>query len=305
MPVGFLSSPAWSPDGRLLAFRRFVPGASQVIVKSYMGGPERKLVEWPYQVAGHLRALTLTRDLCFSPDGRWLVTSGGSAPPEPTGLLAVSVETGEATKLTSPIGKNVMDTGPALSPDGRMLAFTRVSSASISEIYILAISGNTPGTLRQITFDNKVAANPVWTADGHWIIFSSNREENETTRHLWRVRVSGVWGIAKVPEPEFIPGLGENVNEPAISRDGRRLAYTKEAHDLNIWELHLPAQAGTPASSESLISSTRDDLFPDFSPDGTKIAFGSDRSGHHEIWVCERDGSNPQKLTSFGGPFTT
>jgi Tol biopolymer transport system component/tRNA A-37 threonylcarbamoyl transferase component Bud32 len=299
------SSPAWSPDGRLVAFRRLVPGASQIVVKSYMGGPERKLAEWPYQVAGHLRALGLTRDLCFSPDGKWLVTSGGSAPTDPTGLVAISVETGELSKLTSPIGKNVMDTGPALSPDGRTLAFTRVSSASASEIYILPISGNTPGPLRQITFENKLATNPAWTADGNWIIFSSNREENETTRHLWKLRVSGGWGVPKRPEPELLAGLGENANEPAISGNGRRLAYTQEAHDLNIWELHLPDQAGKPASSERLISSTRDDLFPDFSPDGTKIAFGSDRSGHHEIWVCERDGSYPRKLTSFAGPLTT
>jgi Tol biopolymer transport system component len=41
---------------------------------------------------------------------------------------------------------------------------------------------------------------------------------------------------------------------------------------------------------------------PQYSPDGRRIVFASDRSGSTEIWVCESDGSNPLQLTSFGGP---
>ena len=40
---------------------------------------------------------------------------------------------------------------------------------------------------------------------------------------------------------------------------------------------------------------------PQFSPDGTKIAFESDRSGYQEIWVCNRDGSNTSQITSMAG----
>jgi Tol biopolymer transport system component len=38
-----------------------------------------------------------------------------------------------------------------------------------------------------------------------------------------------------------------------------------------------------------------------FSPDGTRIAFASSRSGHNELWVSNRDGSQANKLTSFAG----
>jgi Tol biopolymer transport system component len=54
-----------------------------------------------------------------------------------------------------------------------------------------------------------------------------------------------------------------------------------------------------------LISSSRDDSSPQYSPDGKKIAFVSARSGRPEIWVCSSDGSNAVQLTSFGGPFVT
>jgi Tol biopolymer transport system component len=50
-----------------------------------------------------------------------------------------------------------------------------------------------------------------------------------------------------------------------------------------------------------LISSTQIDLYPAYSPDGRKIAFGSTRSRASEIWVCSSDGSNAVQLTTSGG----
>jgi Tol biopolymer transport system component len=51
------------------------------------------------------------------------------------------------------------------------------------------------------------------------------------------------------------------------------------------------------------MNSTRLDHVPQYSPDGKRIAFASNRSGSHEIWLCDADGSNVVKLTSFGGPY--
>jgi Tol biopolymer transport system component len=46
-------------------------------------------------------------------------------------------------------------------------------------------------------------------------------------------------------------------------------------------------------------------MAPEYSPDGKKIAFMSDRTGSLEIWVCDKDGSNAMQLTSFGGSTVT
>jgi TolB protein len=46
-------------------------------------------------------------------------------------------------------------------------------------------------------------------------------------------------------------------------------------------------------------------MAPQFSPDGKRIVFASQRSGAWEIWVCNSDGSGPVQLTFFQGPNVT
>jgi len=110
---------------------------------------------------------------------------------------------------------------------------------------------------------------------------------------LWRVSASG-----DTPLP--VAEAGENAFEPAISRKENRLAYVHHTYDENVWRLDL---AGGKASGPptKLIASTWQDNAPQYSPDGKKIAFGSDRSGGYEIWDCNADGSGAVQLTTLGG----
>src|SRR5207249_11783436 len=77
---------------------------------------------------------------------------------------------------------------------------------------------------------------------------------------------------------------------------------------VNIWRAGLaPRSPGRQAPAFEptlLVSSSRSDLNPSFSPDGKRITFGSDRSGSFEIWLSGSDGANPVQLTrlhSFSG----
>jgi Tol biopolymer transport system component len=85
---------------------------------------------------------------------------------------------------------------------------------------------------------------------------------------------------------------------PAISRQGR-LAYASWSLDVDVWKLDLNGERPAMVPTAPLISSTRVDHDARYSPDGKRIAFGSNRSGSFEIWVCNADGSNPAQLTSF------
>ena len=85
---------------------------------------------------------------------------------------------------------------------------------------------------------------------------------------------------------------------PAISRQGNRLAFEQAIPaDFNRWRINL-ADPAQPASA--IIASTRLDQSPQYSPDGRKIAFSSERSGPSAVWVCDADGGNAAQLTTTG-----
>ena len=187
---------------------------------------------------------------------------------------------------------------PAFAPDGHALAFVRTFSFDVlGDIYVLPLSESfTPqGEPKRLTFEG-MNCNPAWTADGREIVFSSGQVT--ARRSLWKTMASGSG------KPQRLTSVGEYGLLPAISRQGRRLAYVRWLTNYNIGRVEIRGRDGTSSPASSFISSTLTDGDAQYSSDGKKIAFGSDRSGSDEIWVCNSDGSNPQQLTFFGGPQT-
>jgi Tol biopolymer transport system component len=99
-------------------------------------------------------------------------------------------------------------------------------------------------------------------------------------------------------KPRRLAVASEDVGPLAVSHKGNRLAYMVPKYKVNIWRVDLSGPARSPGAPFQLIPSTRNDSYPAYSPDGKRIAFNSDRSGHLEIWVCNSDGSNVVQLTS-------
>ena len=88
---------------------------------------------------------------------------------------------------------------------------------------------------------------------------------------------------------------------PALSRDGKRLAFAKRGpYNVNLWQVGLTAPTRPSGPPEKLLSSSRFHGYAAFSPDGRRLAFTSDRSGSSEVWTSDGDGSNPVALTAFG-----
>jgi Tol biopolymer transport system component/DNA-binding winged helix-turn-helix (wHTH) protein len=300
-------SPAWSPDGRYIAFLRYLSSGQKaaVLLVPALGGAERKIAEvFP-------SGLNCT-DLTWLPDGNSLVISDRNSPQEPTGLFLLAIDTGEKRRLTSPPfpanSSSNGDSCPSLSPDGRTLAFSRRVDVS-GDLYLLAVSKDLKvmGEGKRIELGHHSADAPSWTEDGREIIFWDSMQQSG----LWRIDVSG--SASRSNEPQPLVALGENASDASISRRGHRLAYLSSSSHSSIWRIAAPdgsktreeKSAGSVNGDTPFIYSTRDDSAPEFSPDGKRIAFMSNRSGNSEIWVCDSDGSNPVQLTSFRGAYVT
>jgi Tol biopolymer transport system component/serine/threonine protein kinase len=273
--------PAWSPDGRHIAFIRRTESENEIFLVPALGGVERKIG----------KTVANTSRLAWSPDGKYLAVTDQTAEQARQGIFLLLLQTLEKRRITLP-PPAFGDAQPAFSPDGKQVAFVRMGNLGKGGIFLQSMVGGEP---RQVIGELRSVSGLAWTADGRSLVFSSNRTGSF---NLWRGTIAG-------DAPELLAVAGKSVYDPAISRQGNRLAYNERFLDSNIWRLDASGAArsrrGSPAK---LISSTRADHSPQFSPDGRRIVFVSDRSGNEEIWVCESDGTNPLQLTFFDGPPT-
>jgi Tol biopolymer transport system component/predicted Ser/Thr protein kinase len=288
-------NPVWSPDGRTIAFVR-VLSASRVayLVKPQRGGSERTIAE--LDVFSTLSSQFGVQKWCdWTPDSKSLVVAGKSAPQASDALFLVSLETLEKRQLTDPPA-GLADLCPAMSPDGRTLAFSRGNFSTRVDLNLVSLSEEMrpQGEPKTFAFDKLWNLFPAWTSDGCDIVFVSCNSRFDM--NLWRMAVS------KSVKPHRL-ALGA-AWVPAVSRQGNRLAYSTSNVDTNIWRLEVPPFGGKPGEPAKILDSTFLEGEPAYSPDGRKIAFMSSRSGSWEIWVSMSDGSYPEQLTHFGGPKT-
>ena len=278
------SSPAWSPDGRFIAFfRQSTIGGAYYLVPS-LGGAERKLAN------AYTNQIVSGRLFDWSPDGKFLLVAEQVSPKDSrVTIVLISIESGQKTTMTSPPGPYVAS--PTFSPDGKNVAFVQGLGYLAHDIYVAPVAGGEP---RRLTLDNRIIGGLTWTLDGRAIIFSSNRGGLYS---LWSISASG-----GAPEP--LSAVGEDAIQPSIARHGNRLAYLRRRRNINIWRTEGPNWTGPKGPPTKLIFSRRDQMDQDISPNGQKIAFRSNRSGSFEIWTCDSDGSNPIQLTSLGAPNT-
>ncbi len=283
-------NPTWSPDGKTIAFLRYIGVLrSEVITIPAVGGAEHKVADLR---TPQLIAWGVGPFLRWSPDPRWLVISHNPSAGDAFGLFLLSVETGELRRLTtaSTLKKPFGDGAPAFSPDGRTLAFSRVFAEGSSDLYVLPLSKELQpeGEPRRLPTTQPWNSQPAWTPDGREIVFC--------TGTLDSVRLSRI-SPSSAAEPQVLAGVGESGWYPAIApgRDAS-LVYTRQFLTNAVWRLPLDHDATGPlpvkAAPLRVIDPAIGNATPAWSPDNQHFAFVSARTGASEIWVANSDGSN-------------
>jgi Tol biopolymer transport system component len=273
--------PSWSPDGSAIAFARANdPGYGIWLIPS-QGGAGRRIGDTQSAILDEFSVGPV-----WTRDGRFVIVSDRPGVTGPDSLFLLDVSTGARKRVTHPLPNDIGDCAPAISPSGGTIAFARFTTFSTGDIYTVPIGG---GPVQQVTKDRAAIRGLDFAPDGQSLVFSSSRGG---TQRLWRV------GLPHgAPEPFASPGL--NAMHPAVARAGRRLVYTEWQSNTNIWRVDLSGRSNAAAP---LIASTRQQDSPRYSPDGTRIAFVSNRSGNPEIWASDADGQNVRRLTRFDGP---
>ena len=206
---------------------------------------------------------------------------------------------------------------PSWSPHGHRIAYWALPTDSGQrDIWTLPAEGGTP---RPVTDDAAVDWNPIWSPDGNYLYFSSDRGGS---MNLWRVRIEETTGeTLGEPEP-MTAGATASRQHLSVSADGRRIAPSMGTSTICARRTVAPHTSPDGEWSRFRSVEPQENLYvirvdgtdlrqitndihrnrrPRWSPDGDLIAFYSDRSGSYEIWTIRPDGRAPTRVTDMAG----
>lgn len=187
--------------------------------------------------------------------GLWAVPTDGSTP---------------GTRLTN----GPRDTAPAVSPDGRRVAFLRGRAGAPSQVHLTALDGGEPMALTDHPLG---AAAPSWSPDGTRLAYTA------------RVPDQGRYGTEDAQDKKVTPEAepARLITEQKYRRDD--LGFTRDRRE-HLFVLDVPSSDATtgtdlprlPVQARQLTGGDHDDTAPTWSPDGTTLAFLSERHATRE-----------------------
>jgi TolB protein len=264
-PIAVLRSPAWSPDGRNLAYVIDQDARRQLHFLSLDNGMRRNLT---YQYSEDFSP-------AWSPDGAWLAfVSNRDRQREiyllDTHCLFQRSDCGEGIRnLTNSPAEEFE---PSWSPDSTRIAFVTDRDRQ-SEIYVMDIAS---GETRNFTQHRAQDFSPTWSPDGTQIAFVTDRTRNYEVFVMDAEDGSEVRNITRNRAEEWFP---------VWSPDGAKLAFISD--QMGTYEVYVYDMAG--GAPRNITRNDANDFLPVWSPDGTQIALVSTRDEHQQVYLTDLD----------------
>ena len=191
-----------------------------------------------------------------------------------------------------------IDVEPHWSPDGSQILFVSGrGTGGIHDLFLMDADGS--NQKRLLSWPDSYEWGATWSPDGKYIAFTTTRDFN------YEIYVMTVDGSDEPINLTQNPALD---TYPNWSSDGRWLVFVSDrGGNWDIWKMDVAAclaarQAGAsdPAcQGENLTAdNTDDDLYPRWSPDGSRIAFESRRNANRDIYIMDADGGNLSQITT-------
>ncbi|KAB2961306.1 MAG: protein kinase [Thermoanaerobaculia bacterium] len=271
--------PAFSPDGERIAFRSGREGGG-IFVMGRTGEAVRRVTRGGFNPA-------------WSPDGKTLAYTTGRMELRPQNsegrseLWIVEVSGGEPRRLYG--GDAIV---PSWSPGGGRIAFSqRLQVERNVSLHTIAASGGEPVFVHGT---KEIEWNPVWSPDGRYLYYSSDKGGS---MNLWRIALDETSGQPR-GEPQPITTPATFLAHLSVSGDGRRLAYSSVVETQNIQALPFDPLKGVPDGEPVYVTTgSRRWSSPDPSPDGEWIACYTQVQPEGDLYVVRPDGTGLRQVT--------
>ncbi len=270
-------SPAFSPDGKQIAFRSDRQGGG-IFLMGATGESARRLTDFGFFPS-------------WSPDGTQIVVCSQMFfnpyfRGDNSQLWIINVKSGEKHSL----GKKEDDSiQPQWSPHGYRIAYW---SVPFSERDICTISAK-GGKPLCVTSDPALDWSPAWSPDGTFLYFSSDRGGSV---NLWRIGINEESGKA-LGNPEPITTPSQMAGYFSFSRDGQQMVFTSMDWTSNIAKISFdPVAEKTVGQSSVVTQGTKRFITPSPSPDNGWVAYQS-WALQEDLFIVHPDGSELHQLT--------